>query len=406
MNKSRVVIIAILLIVIIIAGGFSYYVSTHQVRDAKIGYGSISQNLVVDDLKNWYDVNKSAYATTLINDGKGVVNLTARVMGYYFLSFDDMWILLNYSATVNLSSNLIPQGFVVKARELENAKANYDFQTSFVSSHNATPWPSDKIRPGAWAPYTSYLGFTPHSNNFKISGQILWELFDFNKVKIHNFQIEGNMIISNMISSKSIPAIVNISVDTSQFLKNGYGNLFYQIKNASNGTVNKSANVIKIVLDKHGPINMVINLGVRLDSYRIVGNTLEAILNFSVNVKEAPEIEWWNFTINSTELENSKANYQFLLNDIQVKNASLMNKEKMKPVANATDTAYIRFKPIYDYFTIKGTILWNISDYKSVTNHTLRVDGIFIAVDYSHLVLKYYKATIYVSLDTSQIERA
>ena len=404
MNKSRIIIIIIVLIVILIAGGFSYYVSTHQVKDATIGYGSLSQNLVVDDLKNWYDVNKSAYATTLINDGKGVVNLSARIIGYDFLSFDHMMILLNYSATVNLSSNLIPQDFVVKIRELENARASYDFQISYVHCENSSMWSSDRIYLGEWAPYTAYLGFAPHSNNFKISGQILWELFDFKKVRIHNFQIEGNMIISNIISSKSIPVIVNISVDTSQFLKNGCDNLFYQVKNASNDTVNKSANAIKIVLDKHGPIDMVINLGVRLDSYRIVGNTLEAILNFSVDLKEAPGIGWWNFTINTTELENSKANYQFLLNDIWVKNASLMNKEKMRPAANATDTAYIRFKPIYDHFTIEGTILWNISDYKSVTNHTLRVDGIFIVVDYSHLVLKYYKATIYVSLDTSQIE--
>ncbi len=404
MNKGRIVIIAIVLIVIIIAGGFSYYVSTHQVEDAKVGYGSLSQNLVVDDLKNWYDVNKSAYATTLINDGDGVVNLSARIIGYDLS--DDMLIFLNYSATVNLSSNLIPQDFVVKIRELENARASYDFQISYVHCENSSMWSSDRIYPGEWAPYTAYLGFTPHSNNFKISGQIIWELFDFKKVRIHNFQIEGNMIISNMISSKSIPTMVNISVNTSQFLKNGCDNLFYRVKNAINDTVNKSANAIKIVVDKYGPIDVVINLGVRLDSYRIVGNTLEAILNFSVDFKEAPEIVCLNFTINTTELENSKANYQFLMNDIWVKNASLMNKEKMRPAANATNTAYIGFKPIYDHFTIKGTILWNISDYKTVTNHTLRVDGIFIVLDYPHLVLKYYKATIYASLDTSQIERA
>ena len=294
-----------MIIVIIIAGGFNYYVSTHQVKDAKIGYGSLSQNLVVDDLKSWYDVNKSAYATTLINDGDGVVNLSARIIGYEFLSFG-MRILLNYSVTVNLSLNLIPQDFMFKIRELNNATACYNFLMSFVSSHNATPWPSDKIRPGAWAPYDAYIGFTPQKEKFEISGWLEWDLYDFQKVKVHTFQIDGNMIISNIISSKSIPAIVNISVDTSQFLKNGCDNLFYQVKNASNDAVNKSANAIKIVVD-NGSIDIVINLGVKLDSYRIVGNTLEAILNFSVDLKEAPEVEWWNFTINTTELENSKS---------------------------------------------------------------------------------------------------
>jgi len=207
-KRKEMKVLAIAVPVILLIGGGYYWFTLEngekvQVREgyAKLEY-SVSNFTVIS-------VNRSVCAVTIINNGDGTLNLTvtlsACVVNSNFLD-----IRLRIAVVSDLPYDALPQGVKIKAMEMDNSTTNYDFLTSFNQGINATAWSDDDISPGAWAPHTAYVGFTPSKSRFSAYSAIDMEIHDYRTVPIHTIRIEAELLGF----SSHVASIVDVEIDT------------------------------------------------------------------------------------------------------------------------------------------------------------------------------------------------
>ena len=192
-------------IIILIAGIAIFYTNSPGSIEAKEGHAILRHKVTSPDIK------KTVYAVTQINNGSGILNLSI-TLKTYSMNAGILYVTVEFSARYYMKDNVIPQKFLFEAKELENSTSCYLFDMSWFYHTNSTELPNDKILPGAWAPYTAYIGIYPQASNFETGGELLWEIYDYKNITVHTLKIESVCIFS----SQKIRATVDIVLDTSQ----------------------------------------------------------------------------------------------------------------------------------------------------------------------------------------------
>ena len=196
-------------IIILIAGIAIFYTNSPVSIEAEEGHAILRHNVTPFTVSP--HIKKTAYAVTQINNGTGVLNLSI-TLKTYSMNAGILFVTVEFSAGYHMKDNVTPQKFLFETKELENSTSCYDFDMSWFYHTNSTELPNDKILPGAWAPYTAYIGIYPHASNFETGGMLLWDIFDYKNITVHTLKIEGVCIFS----SQKIRATVDILLDTSQ----------------------------------------------------------------------------------------------------------------------------------------------------------------------------------------------
>lgn len=183
-NKIIVIITIVVVVILLIIGG-DLYLNREPELVVKEGYAKLEysvSNLTV------IIVNRTVSAVAIINNGDGTLNLTV-TLDACVVDNNLLDIHLNIVVMGNLPQHIVPEGVKIKPAELDNSTTNYDFLTSFNHGINATPWDDNEISPGAWAPYTAYVGFTPHSSKFESNSAIDMEIHDYKTIPTHTLRI-------------------------------------------------------------------------------------------------------------------------------------------------------------------------------------------------------------------------
>jgi len=208
MRGMKILSIAVL-VIILIAGMAIFYTHSPLSIEAEEGHAILRHNVTSSTFG--LGIHKTVYAITLINNGSGILNLSVQLRTYN-MNGDAFVVIIEFSARCQMKDNVIPQKFLFEAKELENSTSCYNFQMSYFYHTNSTELPNDKILPGAWAPYTAYIGIYPHASDFETGGELLWDIYDYKNITVHTLRIEGVCIFS----SQKIRATVDIVLDTSQ----------------------------------------------------------------------------------------------------------------------------------------------------------------------------------------------
>ncbi len=175
-------LLTVVLPALLVIGGSWYYLAhpmpNLEVKEEhtvyRIGY-TYPFNRVVDN------DNVSMYSLTLINGGSGFLNLSiVRYTIEHAIEPFKEGIAIEYHIVVcaNLPDNLVPKGIKLEAKGIDDAAIVYDFLYAHNEGINATPWPDDKVLPGAWSPKEAFIGFQPHSSSFKASTALYLEIYD------------------------------------------------------------------------------------------------------------------------------------------------------------------------------------------------------------------------------------
>jgi len=208
LNKK--VIIALLISLLIVFSGTSYwYEETHKpVLKVNVGYANATYVINIPIPDNVTHIENITNATTIINDGSGIIDLEV-IFWYYFSSSTDLLIALIISSNVVLNSGLFAQNFLFTAKELDNFTNGYLFDPTWIIAHNATIWdPNTLDQFGALTPNIAYIGFTPNSTKFYAQDLLNWEIRNFNIPNTFTLRIESKCKIGNNM----VPAIVDVII--------------------------------------------------------------------------------------------------------------------------------------------------------------------------------------------------
>ncbi len=208
MESNKVIILLAIPLAIILAASGYFYLGNEQNIDVTDGYAQLKYSINNTTICM---IEKNISAVAVINDGKGDLNLTANLTGSSFLAEDCLEIPIYVYLNVHLPTNIVPSGIEIVAQEMETSNASVDFDMSFNEYMNVTPWPSDKILPGTWAPYSAYIGGTPQKNSFGMITHITWRIWDSTLVEMHTLKIKAELLGL----SKPVVSTIVFVVDTS-----------------------------------------------------------------------------------------------------------------------------------------------------------------------------------------------
>ncbi len=210
MLNKKVVIASIIPVLLVLAGTSFWYQQTSQpVLKVNVGYANATYIINIPIPDNVTHIENITNATTIINDGNGVIDLEV-MFWYYFLSSRYLLITLVISSNVVLNSGLFAQNFLFTAKELDNFTNGYFFNPTWIIAHNATIWdPNTLDQYGALTPNIAYIGFTPNSTKFYAQDLLYWEIHNFTSPNTYTLRVESTCKIEN----KEVSAIVDIVVD-------------------------------------------------------------------------------------------------------------------------------------------------------------------------------------------------
>lgn len=192
-----------------LAGTSYWYEETHKpVLKVNVGYANATYVINIPIPDNATHIENITNATTIINDGSGIIDLEV-IFWYYFSSGTDLLIALIISSNVVLNSGLFAQNFLFTAKELDNFTNGYLFDPTWIIAHNATIWdPNTLDQFGALTPNIAYIGFTPNSTKFYAQDLLNWEIRNFNIPITFALRIESKCKIGNNM----VPAIVDVII--------------------------------------------------------------------------------------------------------------------------------------------------------------------------------------------------
>ncbi len=173
-----------------------------------MGYANATYVINIPIPDNVTHIENITNATTIINDGSGIIDLEV-MFWYYFSSSTDLLIALIISSNVVLNSGLFAQNFLFTAKELDNFTNGYLFDPTWIIAHNATIWdPNTLDQFGALTPNIAYIGFTPNSTKFYAQDLFYREIRNFNIPNTFTLRIESQCKIGNNV----VPAIVDMII--------------------------------------------------------------------------------------------------------------------------------------------------------------------------------------------------
>ncbi len=204
MLKKIKIILAVAIPIILVVGGMGWYLfGWFSPPSVEVNDGYTQVNLTLE-CKPGHSVspNKNISAITLIDNGTGRMILTVDFISYSFAGSQSASygfsgrLIVNFMlyAEVNLPPSLKPSGFKFVAGMPDNGTDTVNFDTSFNYGINATAWPDDKIDPGAWAPHSAYIGFTPHSSNFMVKSHIEYWICNLTPLESHTLRIKAVLL--------------------------------------------------------------------------------------------------------------------------------------------------------------------------------------------------------------------
>ena len=158
--------------------------------------------------------------------------------------------------------------------------------------------------------------------------------------------------------------------------------------------INKTVYAITLINNGTG----VLNLSVSLRGYNMDGKILVVFIDFSANFHMKDKIVPQKFLFRAKELENSTSCYNFQMSYFYHTNSTELPNDMIFPGAWAPHTAYIGIYPHSSDFETGGELLWDIYDYKNITVHTLRIEGVCM------ISSQEIPVTVDIVLDTSQME--
>ena len=199
--------VCVIPVVILLLTGSYFYLNREPELQVREGYAEFRYS-INNTTNNKIDKNISAF--TVINEGEGYINLTVNLIGSSPVG-DCLEISFYITVKGSMPSNIVPSGFRIEAQEMENSSSTVDFDESFNEYTNVTPWPSEKNRPGTWAPYTAYIGGTPRKCDFGMVTHISWRIMDFAVLKTHTLKIRAEILGF----STSIVSTIVFVIDTS-----------------------------------------------------------------------------------------------------------------------------------------------------------------------------------------------
>ena len=138
--------------------------------------------------------------------------------------------------------------------------------------------------------------------------------------------------------------------------------------------INKTVYAITLINNGTG----MLNLSVSLRGYNMDGKILVVFIDFSANFHMKDKIVPQKFLFHAKELENSTSCYNFQMSYFYHTNSTELPNDMIFPGAWAPHTAYIGIYPHSSDFETGGELLWDIHDYKNITVHTLRIEGVCI----------------------------
>jgi len=207
MKKEKVVMVCVIPVVILLLTGSYFYLNREPELQVREGYTEFRYS--INNTSNCI-IDKNISAVTVINNGEGNLNLTVNFKGTAPVG-DCLEISFYLSVKVRMPSDIVPSGFKIEAQEMENSSSIVDFDESFNEYTNVTPWPSEKNRPGVWAPYTAYIGGTPRKCDFGMVTHISWRIMDPTVLKTHTLKIRAEILGF----SRPIVSTIVFVIDTS-----------------------------------------------------------------------------------------------------------------------------------------------------------------------------------------------
>ncbi len=222
-GKKAKIIITVVVPILLVIGGGSFYWLNQEYRDAHIHIkeGYLRFNYTIDvNATNMNtiagEINNTTNVTTTINNGEGFLTFKVEFGAYGALTHSLMfmiYIFANASLDPKLYSNSFifsSNKFIFSARELDNLPTTYDFQSAFSEAHNATVWNGNEDVLGAWTPHKAYVGFTPQSNNFNVSGAIVWYLYGYTSPHTYTLRLKALWDMGSI----EVPAVIDIAITT------------------------------------------------------------------------------------------------------------------------------------------------------------------------------------------------
>jgi len=158
--------------------------------------------------------------------------------------------------------------------------------------------------------------------------------------------------------------------------------------------INKTVYAVTQINNRSG----VLNLSITLKTYSMNAGILFVTVEFSARYQMKDNVIPQKFLFEAKELENSTSCYDFHMGHFYHTNSTELPNDKILPGAWAPRNAYIGIYPHASDFETGGELLWEIYDYKNITVHTLKIEGVCIFSSQK------IRATVDIVLDTSQME--
>ncbi|NPA74664.1 MAG: hypothetical protein GXO25_01110 [Euryarchaeota archaeon] len=204
-NVNILAVMAIITVGLLIAGGYVYLTRPPAVK-VRNGFASYSYSLNNTSI---ITINRNITSIAVI-DNSGTLNLTVNFISVSPIGNEienDLYITVKG----HMPRNLVPSGLKIEAQELEKSASTVDFLTSYDDFSNITPWGSDEIFPGAWAPNPAYIGGSPQKSDFEMKTDIQWEIHDYSTTRVHQVEIKAELLGF----SSPVVSTVNITLNTS-----------------------------------------------------------------------------------------------------------------------------------------------------------------------------------------------
>ena len=376
-NSMRAMLSILLVAVLAISGGYFYLIRAPDV-EVDEGYALIKHSLRHFGVDS---VGRNASAVTLINNGSGILNLTVRMRSVIAPVGDSVSVWLEVSVNVNLPEEIMPEGLKIQAQESENSRAAVDFYESFNKYMNATPWPSEKIRPGAWAPHTAYIGCTPHRTSFGMITEIGWDIMDYCTIREHTMRIKAELLGF----TNSVTSTVDVVIDTSAV---GYAHLIYRIFNTTD--FNPRGKISSIALINGTGI---LNLTAELYSIRGYGDFLEMGLNLSVRADDLGFVPQ-GLRLELMVRDRSKGAMYFDMEMNNLTNATLWERENITVEGWIPLSINLGCTPHRSSFELKTVAHWFLYNAVTLPKHTMQIKAELLGESNSVISV----AIIYITL--------
>lgn len=376
-NSVRAVLSTLLVALLAISGGYFYLISIPNV-EVDEGYALIKHSLRQFGVDS---VGRNASAVTLINNGSGILNLTVRMRSVIAPVGDSINAWLEVSVNVNLPEEIMPEGLKIQAQESENSRAGVDFYESFNKYMNATPWPGEKIRPGAWAPHPAYIGCTPHSSSFGMITEMSWEIVDYCTIREHTMRIKAELLGF----TNSVTSTVDVVIDTSAI---GYAHLNYRIFN--NTDFNPRGKISSIAFINGTGI---LNLTAELYSIRGYKDFLEMGLNLSVRADDLGFVPQ-GLRLELMVQDRSKGAMYFDMEMNNLTNATLWERENITVEGWIPQPINLGCTPHSRSFELKTVAHWFLYNAVTLPKHTIQIKAELLGESNSVISV----AIIYITL--------